>query len=85
MCQLLVQLKKPPRRRQSIKGEDAEITYFSQARQCPHRVISGRFAQHSNRSAFGGKADVDHGPAEGPLLAISGHGGIFSGALRCLL
>ena len=38
MCQLLVQLKIPPRWRQSIEGEDAEITYFSQARQCPLRV-----------------------------------------------
>ena len=26
-------------------------------------------------SAFGGKADVNHSTAEGPLLAISGHSG----------
>ena len=24
-------------------------------------------------SAFGGKADINHDPAKGPLLAISGH------------
>ncbi len=24
-------------------------------------------------SAFGGKADLNHSPAEGPLIAISGH------------
>ena len=24
-------------------------------------------------SAFGVKADLDHGPAKGPLIAISGH------------
>jgi len=26
-------------------------------------------------SAFGGKADVNHSPAEGPLIAKSGHPG----------
>jgi len=39
MCQLLFQLKIPPHRRQTIEGEDAEITYFSQARQWPLWVL----------------------------------------------
>ncbi len=30
-------------------------------------------------SAFGGKADVIHSPAEGPLLAISGHSSLTDG------
>ena len=64
MCQLLVQLKKPPRRRQSIKGEDAEITYFSQARKCPHRVMSRRTAAPPGRSVPGGEADEIGGKAD---------------------
>jgi hypothetical protein len=37
--------------------------------QCPLRVISRRTTVPSKMSAFRSKADVNHSPAEGPLLA----------------
>ena len=41
--------------------------------QCPLWVISRPFSTAVRMSAFGGKADVNQGVAECPLLAISGH------------
>ncbi len=40
---------------------------------CPLWVKSRRFAAPSRMSAFGGKADVNHNPAKGPLIAKTGH------------
>ncbi len=43
--------------------------------QCPLWVISRRFTTAFRMSAFGGKADLIHSLAEGPLIATSGHTG----------
>ncbi len=43
-------------------------------------AISGHFSYPSVMSAFGRKADVNHSPAEGPLLATSGHSAQLTGA-----
>ncbi len=44
----------------------------------PH-LCSRRADIKSGMSAFGGKADLNHDPAECPLLAISGHSGLVGG------
>ena len=43
----------------------------------PLWVISGSARDPAPMSAFGGKADVIQGVAEGPLLANSGHWRLF--------
>ena len=46
-----------------------------------HRITSGHTTTTFPTSAFGGKADVNHSPFEGPLIAISGHSSLCAGAL----
>ena len=78
MCQLLFQLKIPPRRRQTIEGEDAEITYFSQARQWPFRVNNGLYRQPRHTSAHRREADENDAKAA-VTVGMSAVGGIADG------
>ena len=54
-------------------GNPAQCSFHALRVQRPLWVTSRRKAAPISMSAFGGKADVNHSPAEGPLLAISGH------------
>ncbi len=75
MCQLLLRQKIPPRRRQSIDGEDAEITYFPQARQCPRWVRLRRFPRVPATSGAEGIPDLLWARSEGLGVARSRSGG----------